>query len=340
MTITAKMIADSISPDGIRLTTMQLRYPKFIHGEFLTHRVFSRNSSSSRAIPVERLIKDVIEDPVVPSFWGKNQKGMQADEECDARVWSMDTGDLSDFEIDDWGLGSNGQYYENRREQAWRAAAILAIDAANFFAKAGYHKQIVNRLLEPFCHINTLVTSTEWSNFFALRCHPDAQPEMRLLAEAMRDAMGASVPEQLSHDPEIPFNWHMPYVNVNEWRHWPQDLVEGGDGYSAEECRDNLIKLSVARCARVSYLTQEGRQPSISEDLRLYDRLLAAKPLHASPAEHQATPDKPTPRWVGQGPYAHKMPYADRVWNWDKPELHGNLRGWVQYRKTLPGECQ
>src|ERR1700693_1578480 len=81
MTVSAKIVADSVGQAGQRITTMQLRYPKFIHGEFMTHRVFSRNASSSRAIPVERLIQDVIDDPAMPVFWGKNQKGMQAKEE-------------------------------------------------------------------------------------------------------------------------------------------------------------------------------------------------------------------------------------------------------------------
>src|SRR6266852_249577 len=127
MTITAKIIADSISEQNIRITSIQCRYPKFIHGEFLTHRQFSRNSSSSRAIPVERLIKDVEDDPVIPSFWGKNQKGMQANEECD--------------ELINQGIP---------REDAWIAARDHAIKFARMFNNAGYHKQIVNRLLEPF----------------------------------------------------------------------------------------------------------------------------------------------------------------------------------------------
>lgn len=308
MTITAKVIADSVGPCNPRLTTLQLRYPKFIHGEFMTHRVFSRNASSSRAIPVERLIKDVIEDPVYPSFWGKNQPGMQAKEEHNG---------LIDLEVE--------EFYESKPEepdsgfrpatrmQAWDWARGQAIDAAKAFSKAGYHKQIINRLLEPFCHINVVVTATEWSNFFALRCHPDAQPEMRLLAEKIRFEMAASKPINLE-----PGQWHLPYVDFHVGNVSEQDELK------------ILTKVSVARCARVSYLTQDGKQPNMEEDLKLYDRLIDSIPLHASPAEHQATPDEEN--------YSQGAGGGDNEWR--RPHLHGNLCGWIQYRKTLLGENQ
>jgi thymidylate synthase ThyX len=286
-TITAKIVADSVSPEGIRLTTLQLRYPKIIHGEFMTHRVFSRNASSSRAIPVERLIQDVIDDPYVPIHWGANQRGMKAEKENDVPVNALS--------ID------NGQYYFVSSVEAWLGARDAAVDYAQSFAGAGYHKQIVNRLLEPFCHINVVVTATEWSNFFALRCHEDAQPEMRALAETMRDEMGQSTPQ---HAPVG--CWHNPYVLSDETASLPGDI---------------LRKLSVARCARVSYLTQDGKTPNVEDDLKLYDRLVGSAPLHASPAEHQATPDE---RWpAGQ---------------WKRNDWHSNFRGWIQYRKTLPNE--
>lgn len=310
MTISAKVVADSVSPQGIRLTTLQLRYPKFIHSEFMTHRVFSRNASSSRAIPVERLTKDVIDDPVYPMHWGKNQPGMQADEECEEPVARclMPMFGIVDQE------GFTSKPME--RSAAWDDLRSYTIRVAREYAKAGYHKQIVNRLLEPFCHINVVVTATEWSNFFALRCHPGAQPEMRVLAEAMRDAMAASTPNLLQ-----PGEWHLPY------------FVGEGDTY-AERVeyvgQDNAIKVSVARCARVSYLTQEGKEPSIEEDLKLYDRLVGAVPLHASPAEHQATPDTEIAGYERQGTRAR----------WENESKHGNFCGWIQYRKTLDGECQ
>lgn len=289
MTISAKVVADSVSEAGKRLTTLQLRYPKFIHGEFMTHRVFSRNASSSRAIPVERLIKDVIDDPVYPMHWGKNQPGMSASEECNQRI-ELYPGTY-------WGQD------DYAREKVWDYAREEAIAMAQAFSDAGYHKQIVNRLLEPFCHINVVVTATEWDNFFALRRHPAAQPEMGALADAIFEAMAYSKPKPL-----VSGQWHLPYV---QWEGWcPTSKFA------------NLIKLSVARCARVSYLTQEGKTPTVEEDLKLYDRLVGSVPLHASPAEHQATPDA-----LYHGGEAGSK--------WHQPYLHGNLVGWCQYRKIL-----
>lgn len=304
MTITAKVIADSIGEHSPRLTTLQCRYPKFIHGEFLTHRVFSRNSSSSRAIPVKRLIQDVMDDPVIPIHWGANQKGMQADQECNDKVFSLCT--------------DNGQYYWESNEETWLSARDAAIEYATAFDKAGYHKQIVNRIIEPWCHIHTVVTATEWSNFFALRRHKDAQPEMHALADAIWNAMDQSKPKKLKSE-----EWHLPYItnkdnlSLLEFRKGEEDA----DHYSHETDDDRLIRISVARCARVSYLTQEGKQPKIEDDLALYDRLVGSVPLHASPAEHPATPDSFINGWLN-------------------PHRHGNLRGWCQHRKFLPGESQ
>lgn len=279
-TISAKVIADSFNDvNERRITTLQLRYPRFIHSEFMTHRQFSRNASSSRAIPVERLIQDVIDDTAMPLYWGKNQKGMQASEECNELI-----------EYDYWESLAT-------REEAWEIARHNAIIMARAFANAGYHKQVVNRLLEPFAHINVVVTSTEWSNFFALRDHPDAEPHIAHLAREMKKAMEESCPESLNIG-----QWHTPYVTEEETSDVP-----------------TRIKVSVARCARVSYMTHDGRVPSLLDDLVLYDRLLAGVPLHASPAEHQATP------------------YTFSVF---PPETCGNFTDWVQYRKLLPGECQ
>jgi len=270
----------------------------------MTHRQFSRNASSSRAVPVEKLIEDIKNDTAGPIFWGKNQPGMQAFEECTNLVYGT---------------------YSN--EQAWLVARDRAIDMAQEFHKAGYHKQIVNRLLEPFSHINVVVTSTEWSNFFALRIHPSAQPEIQQLARSMKLAMDISTPKKLDYG-----HWHLPYITEEDKTQLEGDLkalkYAGGDQgvpklNVEKEFIDTLIKCSVARCARVSYMTYEMKKPTVAEDLKLYERLLGAQPIHASPAEHMAYPDM-----------------KDSLNNWHHPELHGNFRGWIQYRKTLEGECQ
>lgn len=296
MTITAQVIADSISPQDIRLTTFQLRYPRFIHSEVMTHRVFSRNASSSRAVPVAKLIEDIRRDPAMPIHWGKNQPGMQAYAEHSAPItcptWS-------------------GGVMDQDPIHAWRLALEHAVVFAQAFAKAGYHKQIVNRVLEPFAHINVVLTGTNFANFYALRRHSDAQPEIKALADAMWDAQLLSKPVLLQHS-----EWHVPYYEQGVWQQHASDWdVYGRTLIEAQ-------KISTARCARVSYLTHDGRPTTVEEDLALYDRLVGSMPLHASPAEHQATPDE----FQEHGSY------------WFNKEQWGNFRGWVQFRKTLSGE--
>jgi len=286
-TISAKVIAHSQSwVDGNEILTFELTYPRFIHAEFMTHRQFSRNASSSRAIPVARMIESIKKDPAIPLFWGKNQKGMQATEECNEEVF-IPRGEDRD---------EGGVY--STREHAWKAAMSIAIAQAVAFNEAGYHKQIVNRLLEPFMHITVVVTSTQWTNFYALRDHPDAEPHIALLAKRMREAAYLSKPIEM-----IQGNWHAPYVGEEEKLKLGPELTR---------------KISTARCARTSYLTHDGRVSTIEEDLALHDRLVKHEPMHASPAEHQATPD----------------PYGEYRSRW------GNFQYWMQYRKTLPGECR
>jgi thymidylate synthase ThyX len=299
LTITAKVIAHSVSPDGIEVTSLQLRYPRFIHSEVMTHRVFSRNASSSRAIPVERLIEDIKRDTAMPIHWGKNQPGMQANEECNELVrWTK--APLSQV------IGKVS------REHAWQMTRDNAIQMAEFFNEAGYHKQIVNRILEPFSHINVICTATEWSNFFDLRLHPDAQPEIHELAKQMKIAMDNSTPDKLQYG-----DWHLPYITPHEkleiavWKEVGTPVMENFIALRY----DDLIKMSVARCARTSYLTHDGKEPNKEQDLKLYDRLVGSVPLHASPAEHQARP---------------MLSDEDRRYK-------SNLSCWVQYRKILEG---
>jgi hypothetical protein len=258
VTITAKVIADSIADNCPRLTTLQLRYPRFIHSEVMTHRAFSRNASSSRAIPIERLIQDVIDDPAMPIHWGANKPGMQAGEEICAPVALLD-------QYGDWVEGYS-------HLEAWNSAKDFAIVHARAFCNAGYHKQIVNRLLEPFAHINVLVTATDgaYEHFFALRDHPDAQPEIAALARAMRDAMAGSEPTGLGSK-----EWHTPYIN----------------GGWAPSDHEDFKAMSAARCASVSYKTVDGKPMTIDKALKIYDKLAGSNPIHASPFEHIARPD-------------------------------------------------
>jgi len=312
MTITAKVIADSVGPKARRLTTLELKYPRFIHAEFMTHRHFSRNASSSRAIPVERQIEMIQEDTAMPIHWGMNQRGMQAEQESNAPVMVPQIMCTTE--------GREVVPMSGTAEQAWLTARDRAIEIAKAFVKADYHKQVVNRILEPFSHISVVCTSSQYDNFFALRRHADAQPEIKALADAMYDAMQASEPKMLGAD-----EWHLPYILESE-----KDYVESHENIEHDDVpltSDDLIKASVARCARVSYLTHDGKQPSLDADLKLYDRLVGSAPLHASPAEHQAKLDDVIFN------SAELPAYKNR-------HLAGNLQGgWIQYRKLLPGEC-
>ena len=230
----AKIIADSISPDGVRLTTMECTFHRFILAELNTHRAFSRNSASSRAIPIEKQIERVKENPAMPIYWGANQKGMQAHNE------------LSGEDI-----GYSKQCWDEANYQA-RLQAIR-LDGT------GLHKQLVNRLLEPFMWHTAIITATDWDNFFHQRCHPDAQPEMKALADAMQIAYFSHEPRLVNYG-----DWHLPYTSDLEW-----ELFQLG--YNRETI-EPLKRVSVARCARVSYLTQDGKR-DIEEDLKLFERL-------------------------------------------------------------------
>lgn len=228
-----------------RLTTFVLSYPRFVHAELMTHRVFSRNASSSRAIPVATMIERATKQTAFPVYWGKNQKGMQAEEE------------LSPKDIE-------------RAKGLWIAAAEQAARYAQEFIDLGIHKQIANRLIENFQNIEVVVTSTKWANFYALRNHKDAQPEIQELARQMFKAHRASVPKLLGPD-----EWHLPFVSEDERTSLAADVA---------------CKVSAARCARVSYLTHDKKVPTIEDDLKLFERLMGGEVVHASPTEHQAKP--------------------------------------------------
>lgn len=240
MSYSAIILADSV-PDGYplsRLVTMQVTFPRFILAEFNTHRVFSRNSASSRAIPVETRLRQVRENPFVPEAFGVNRRGMQASETLDERDGS-------------------------KARDVWLAARDAACEQVERMLDLGVHKQHANRLLEPFVWHTVVVSSTAWANFFALRCHPAAQPEMQITARAMRAAYEASTPTLLRES-----QWHLPYVSAAD----PADL-------------SYMLKLSVVRCAAVSYERQdiERERSQVTERYEQMHRM-----GHWSPFEHQA----------------------------------------------------
>jgi hypothetical protein len=304
----AKVVLASKPTNGAPpIFTIHAHYPDIIHGEVMTHRDFARNARSMRAVPVKTLLEEIRSDPFVPWHWGKNQKGMQAAEECTELVRSK-----WGSRPDEWDLVS--------REEAWRLEAAHAADKAEAYAEAGYHKQIANRLIAPYSWKHTLITSTKWANFLHLRDHSDAEPHFEDLAKMVREALLTAQFNTL--EPEM---WHLPYITQDD-RDQVRRLVGSGIG-STEQFWKILLKLSTARCARISYKPFDG-DGSIESEIRRHDDLVGAKPLHASPTEHQATPCARTyfPGELVPNGYAND-------------NLNGNLSpGWIQYRKTLAGE--
>ena len=220
----------------------------------------------------------VIDNPAVPLAFTKNQKGMQGGEAL--------TGEQ-----------------EAAAVSAWLEARDRAVEMANKLADLEVHKQYANRILEPWAHITVVCSATDWDNFFALRCHEMAQPEIHALADLIYEKYINSTPQQLDHG-----QWHAPFTNS------PGGMLGLCEQIEMDAEPQLRLKKSVARCARVSYLNHEGKNPITEEDLLLYERLLGSAPLHASPAEHQA------------------MAIGD-------PNVRsGNFRGWVQFRKTLKNE--
>jgi thymidylate synthase ThyX len=296
----AKVLADSVSPAGHRLTTLEATFPRFILAEFNTHRVFSRNSASSRAIPVAKQLRRVLDDPYVPIEFGSNKPGMQAGpaltgaaRDAAEAEWLKARDDAVRHVLGLITSPENVAGFEDLHECLEAAQGALKEPPAEWL---NVHKQVANRLLEPFMWHTVIVSSTTWSNFFNLRCHPDAQPEIRLIATKMRDAVERSVPTRLAPD-----EWHLPLIGE----------AEREEASSPEE----LTKIAIGRCARVSYLTHAGTR-DLSADVALYDRLLESG--HMSPMEHVARP----------------MTAAE----FERGEWSGNFQGWIAHRKLIPGE--
>lgn len=268
----ARVLADSSSfYNNSRLTTMELVYPRIIHSEIMTHRMFSRNAASSRAVPIKVSLQHVMDNPFIPKVWGMDESGMQANKF------------LADTLVGD-------------AESRWLRGRDRAVETAQELIALGLHKQVINRVLEPWLWITVIVSATNWSNFFALRCHKDAEPHMKLIADLTCAAFNASGPTLLDES-----GWHLPYVDAK--------------GRDAGLELESLIKVSVARCARVSFL-RSNEEFDLVSDLRVYNRLSTNG--HWSPFEHIARP------YPGGGPC-----------------LGGNFgAGWMQLRKTFSNECR
>ena len=320
--ISAKVICDSISEQGVRLTTFEIEYPRFILAELNTHRQLSKNSSSSRAIPIKKMLSTIEDNMAVPVYWGKAKSGMQADGEVD--------------EDDVW-------WYEEKWKFAFDEVSYRVEQLSDLVeGKKGFmqalHKQVPNRLIEPFQMMKTVITGTDWSNFFNLRLHPDADPNICMLAYKMYQAMQESKPIELKVG-----EWHLPYVGFYR--------VKSGRGFGCVEyftgvvgtesyhilTLEQAIKLSVASCASVSYRTENM---TLEKSDKIFNMLIKAEVVHSSPLEHCATPVKPKFNELGKVRVNCSEPQS-----WEEGVTHmnkqgqmcsGNLRGFVQYRHLLP----
>lgn len=278
--ITAEIIADSISEAGKRITTFELEYPRFIHSELMTHRVFSRNSASSRAIPLSKMIKLVWSNPAMPVHWGRNQKGMSAKHELTGIKLKL-------------------------VKKIWSVSGKVMCGFAYFLNKIGLHKQVANRILEPWSHIKVVVTSTEYDNFFYLRNHPDAQPEIQDLARKMLKKYNERAPMKLKDG-----EWHLPYIPTLFTNDKEQRITYASPDTFQEISLSEAKKISASLCAQISYRISDFSKEK-AEDI--YNRLVESKPVHASPFEHQATPfENPLKR-------------------------SGNFIGWHQLRQEIKG---
>lgn len=271
--MSVNIVLDSVAPSKIRVTTFELVYPRYVHAELLTHRVFSRNAASSRAIPITKFIEDVQNNPVIPVRWGLNQPGMQA---------------VHELAVD----------LQDKAKTCWLQARDNAIKSVLELQTLGVHKQICNRLLEPWFFIRTIVTATTFDNFFALRNHRDAQEDLQYMARDMVQLYAHHSPTALKYK-----DWHCPYI-----------LPEENEAIMRSYGLDGKLKISTARCARVSYLNHDGTR-EYAKDIALFNRLIGAgkpdsEPPHSSPLEHVAMALK-------------------------TPRQSGNFIGWQQYRKVV-----
>ncbi len=282
--ISAKIIAHSVNPKGKEIATFEWEYPRFIHGEVMTHRRFSRNAASSRAIPAKKIREQVWNRPAMPIHWGANQSGMQAESSLSGLKKSF-------------------------AKRLWKAGAKLSCIIHAGMEKVGLHKQICNRILEPWMLMKVVVTSTEWANFLWLRDHDAAQPEIQQLAKLTADELLNSIPRSLGWG-----EWHLPYI-TDAHRELGMDLQKA---------------ISISCCAQVSYRALDD---SVAKAYKLTGMLLRGDRVHASPFEHLAkavdSSKHPSALEAKRIGFTHIDVEGD-YWS-------GNLCEWVQHRQLLDG---
>lgn len=296
MSTSAKIIADSISPDGVRITTFELEFPRIILAEFNTHRLFSRNAASTRAIPLTKQLDYLVNRHFEPCPFTKNKPGMASNEPCD---------------------------HQEEASKIWSDTMGQVADAVSRLNDLGVSKQHAGRLLEPFTMIKVVVTATEYDNFFWLRNHPDAQPEIAELARVMWEEYSSSKPTELFAN-----EWHLPYYYDGYWKE-AQSWGNPTNGKPLDQHLNTLedaLAISASCCAQVSYRKLDD---SLEKAKDIFKRLVESKPVHASPFEHQATPNTYGIAGDIQSKGITHFDNRGNVWS-------GNFRGWIQHRQLIP----
>jgi hypothetical protein len=295
--ISAKVIADSVTPEGNRITTFELEYHRYIHGEVMTNRAFSRNCSSSRAIPIHKMLGYTEDNMAIPIYWGSKKAGMQAGNEL-PKTW------LPEF--------------------LWRSLFKVTKTVVKTMDKLRLHKQIPNRLIEPWQMIKVVVTATEYDNFFNLRIEGAAQPEIAMLAHKMYHAMELSAPTEL-----VSGEYHLPYVRCIR----DMGIMEYFDQDYNPLTLEEAIKMSAASCAAQSYRTDTM---TIEKAEKIYKMLITDKTLHASPFENIATPLKSAvPYEMNDINFPETCEKGLTHVRKDGTICSGNFVGWSQYRQTM-----
>ncbi len=301
-----KLLAVSLGYKKSKLITMEIKYPRFIHSELKTHRVLSTNSASSRAIPIQKMIDQVRTNPAGPIAFRKNQPGMVAGE---------------DFAFD----------RQAELRYMWETSAVKAAYEAEQFMHSGVHKEVSNRITEPFMWMSTVVTATEWSNFFKLRCAKDAQPEFQHLANMMKIVHKEAV-DNICATFQPKNGLHLPYITDEELAALPTL---------------HLMILSVARCAVVSYMKHEGGQMDLVKASEIFLRLVGdgTTSIHASPFEHVARlftfEEKAMIQQLQEvaewGMHSEPTKYLSKYLD-NRLEFRGNIKGWASLRWDLESQ--
>ena len=307
--VKATCLLHSVAPAGVPMVTFEIEYPRIILAELNTHRMLSRNSASSRAIPFDKMTTQLTARPV---RFGEANPGMQdKGEEYNQPVFYEDA----------------DEYFSP--EDYWEIAKNSAQKMARGYYRAGYHKQIANRLVEPFQMMKTVISGTEWENFFWLRNHTSADPTFAELARVMQQAMQESVPQTL-----LPGEWHLPYVTSRR-----NDNGKMGYWLDSETqlCESDALKVSAARCAAVSYRNTDY---GLDKCRQVHDKLVGDDRKHGSAMEH------PAKAMTGRDANG-EITLATNPKRWEPGITHmdsefnlwsGNFKGWIQYRKLIPGE--